>query len=306
VHTQKNYARHFRVFEQYARECGVHPLLVKLPLADAFAKHLTTAPTLVWRDGRRVAAGPPRADTAQAAVLSGASSFYDYALKAQVLDRAVGNPFEAVLRPAVDSDYSPTEGLTEAEWNRLLVTARDLHQPRRTAHRTYTLLLLMYALMMRVGAALSARIEHLGYDRGHHVLNVKVKGGSWKKKALPPLVWDALQELVGDRTEGFIFCTSTGKPLDEPAVWRALRSVARRAGLPQQATIHPHVAKHQGVSEALARKAPLEDVQDQADHKDPRTTRRYDRRKNLLERSPAYTLASDLAERLESAPTLRA
>jgi hypothetical protein len=29
VHTQKNYAQHFRVFEQYARECGVHPLLVR-------------------------------------------------------------------------------------------------------------------------------------------------------------------------------------------------------------------------------------------------------------------------------------
>ncbi|MEY9961550.1 tyrosine-type recombinase/integrase [Streptacidiphilus sp. MAP5-52] len=298
AHTQTNYARHFRVMEQYVRQCGVHPLLVKLPLADAFALHLQSAPTLVWRGGQRVPLGPPRADTGQAAVLSGASSFYDYALKAQVIGREAGNPFEAVLRPAIDPDFSATEGLTDEEFERLLVTARDLHRPRHTAHRAYTLLLLMYALMMRVGSALAARIEDIGYDRGHHVLNVVLKGGTRKKKVLPPLVYDAVMTLIGDRTEGFIFATATGKPLDEPSVWRMIRSVARRAGLPQAGSIHPHIAKHQGVSEALANKLPLAEVQDGADHKDPRTTQRYNRRKGMLDNSPAYTLAASMAERL--------
>jgi integrase len=300
AHTQTNYARHFKVMESYARECTVHPLLVKLPLADAFAQYLQSAPTLVWRDGRRVPLGPPRADAAQAAVLSGASSFYAYALTAQVLGREAGNPFEAVLRPAVDPDYSPTEGPTDEEFERLLLTARDLHRPRHTAHRAYTLLLMMYALMMRVGSALAARIEDIGYDRGHHVLNVVLKDGTRKKKVLPPLVYDAVMTLVGDRTSGFIFATASGRPLDEPSVWRMIRSVARRAHLPQASSIHPHIAKHQGVSEALARKLPLAEVQDGADHKDPRTTQRYNRREGMLDNSPAYTLAASMAKRLTS------
>ncbi|MBF9071731.1 tyrosine-type recombinase/integrase [Streptacidiphilus fuscans] len=297
MHTQTNYARHFRVWEQYVRECAVHPLQARLPLADAFAKHLTTTPTLVWRGGERVAAGPPRSDTAQAAVLSGCSSFYSYAHRAQV-PLAAGNPFDAVLRPVIDPDFSPTEGLTDAEFEQLLVAARDLHRPRRTAHRNFTLLLVMYALMLRVGSALAARIEDLGYDRGHHTLNVRLKGGTRKRKPIPPLVWDAIQTLIGDRTEGFVFTTSTGKPLDEPAVWRMIRSVARTAGLPQADRIHPHMTKHQAVSGALEKQISLADVQDGADHKDPRTTRRYDRRRHLLDRSPAYTLAAGLAERL--------
>jgi hypothetical protein len=44
-----------------------------------------------------------------------------------------------------------------------------------------------------------------------------------------------------------------------------------------------------------AEKLPLADVQDGADHNDPRTTRRYDRRRHLLDRSPAYTLADRLS-----------
>ncbi|WP_042407551.1 hypothetical protein [Streptacidiphilus carbonis] len=43
VHTQVNYARHFRAWERYVRECAVHPLQALLPLADAFAQHPTTS-----------------------------------------------------------------------------------------------------------------------------------------------------------------------------------------------------------------------------------------------------------------------
>jgi integrase len=297
ANTQKNYARHFRVLEQYVRSCGVHPLRVRLPLADAFAKFLEHAPTEVWRSGRREPLGPPRSDASRAAVLSGASSFYDYALRAMVPIEG-DNPFTGVLRPAIDPDYSATEGLTDPEFEQLLVTARDHHRPRRTAHRSYTLLLTMYALMLRIDSALSAQIEDIGYDKGHHVLDVRLKGGTRKKKAIPPLVYDALRQLIGNRTSGSIFATSTGKPLDEPAVWRMIRSVARRARLPQANSIHPHVMKGQGISEALAKKTPLADVQDGADHKDPRTTQRYNRRRGLLDNSPAYVLAAGLAERL--------
>ncbi len=39
----------------------------------------------------------------------------------------------------------------------------------------------------------------------------------------------------------------------------------------------------------------LRDLQDALGHKDPRTTRRYDRSRGLLDRSPGYDLAKYLA-----------
>ncbi|MGM9468337.1 hypothetical protein [Streptomyces murinus] len=44
VNTQKSYARGFRVFEEFAREHGAHPMVVKFPLADTFRLYLEVTP----------------------------------------------------------------------------------------------------------------------------------------------------------------------------------------------------------------------------------------------------------------------
>lgn len=198
-------------------------------------------------------------------------------------------PFDAVLRPNIDPDYSATEGLTEQQWILLLLTARDHHQPAAYRPRAYALLL-------------AARVEDLGHDRGHHVLQVRIKGGTRKKKPIPPYVYVALTAYINGRTTGWLFQTATGTPLDEPAVWRLVRSLAKRARLPQQTSIHPHVVKHDAITHALSRPgARVDKVQQWADHKDSRTTQRYNRRKSVLEDSPGYELAASLAGALEPA-----
>ncbi|MCX5562781.1 hypothetical protein [Streptomyces sp. NBC_00038] len=66
--------------------------------------------------------------------------------------------------------------------------------------------------------------------------------------------------LIGDRTDGYILITSTSTStstsgtLDEPSQWRAFRSVARRAGLPQ-ANVGPRSIKHSAINHALDRPA---------------------------------------------------
>ncbi|MFD0386432.1 hypothetical protein ACFQ2B_40255, partial [Streptomyces stramineus] len=47
VNTQKSYARGFKVFEEFAREHGEHPMAVKFVLADTFRLYLETTPTWV-------------------------------------------------------------------------------------------------------------------------------------------------------------------------------------------------------------------------------------------------------------------
>ena len=63
---------------------------------------------------------------------------------------------------------------------------------------------------------------------------------------------------------------------------------------PPPTTSPPHSLRHSLATEALTLGAPLQDVQDALGHADPRTTRRYDRSRNSLDRSPNYLLAAVL------------
>ncbi|MFF3730871.1 tyrosine-type recombinase/integrase [Streptomyces sp. NPDC002476] len=295
--TRRSYARGFRVFEEYAREHGTHPVAVKFTLADGFRLWLETTPQ--WqrvkggRPGEMTRTGKPYSDASRANSLSAASSFFRFLDK--VSDDGVKNPFDAVQRPYIDPDFSSTPGYTEQEWAKLLVTARDAHRVAAYRKRTYALLLVLYTCCLRIDALLNARIEHLGYDRGHHVLRVKVKGGGRAKKPIPPAAWDALQDYLASRDaeSAWLFCTASGGKLDEPAVWRTLQSIAERAGLPRRG---PHGTKVDAITHALAKPDARPDkVQRWADHRDSRTTQRYNKRKELLDDSPGYSLAADVA-----------
>lgn len=280
-HTRRAYARAFRRWDDYARSTHIHPLQAKLPLADAYAKHLEKTP------GRR---GGTLSPSAQAQALAAAGSFYTYALRIQAVDT---DPFAAVNRPYVDPDYSPTEGMTQDEVTRLIATARDW------APRSYALVTLLYLLGPRIDEVLSLNADQLGYDRGHRTLPLTLKGGKRKPVPVPPLALDALLAYLGDRRDGPLFTTETGRRWTQPEVWKHLRVLARRAGIPQAKSIKPHTLRHQFITDNLANKVPLQDVQDAVGHSNPRTTQRYNRRRRQLDDHPAYALAADLAARLQ-------
>ncbi len=63
---------------------------------------------------------------------------------------------------------------------------------------------------------------------------------------------------------------------------RIVRRVARAAGLGKHIT--PHSLRHAFITAALDAGVPLRDVQEAASHADPRTTMRYDRGRQSLDR----------------------
>ncbi len=73
-----------------------------------------------------------------------------------------------------------------------------------------------------------------------------------------------------------------------------LRHLAEAAGI-QIARAHPHMLRHTYVTTMLDAGADLRDVQIAARHADPRTTMRYDRARNNLDRHPNYILAAYMA-----------
>lgn len=236
--------------------------------------------------------------------LSNLSSWYAYLATNDVL---TANPLAAVDRPTVDRDSSPTVGLTGEQVGEFMRAAR--RRRGASARRDAALLGMLAELGLRVGEALRLDLEDFRHNRGHRTVRVSGKGGKHRELPIPaPLGRDLdaylLQRVAAAgldlaRLAGPAFVTSTGKRVDQPAVFRLVRRVAAAAGLPDAERISPHSLRHTVATAALDAGAPLRDVQDMLGHADPRTTRRYDRARGSLDRSPAYLLAKLFAEDAE-------
>ncbi len=224
--------------------------------------------------------------------LSTVSSWYEYQLTLDLVDR---NPVKKIKRPKVEHDLSPTVGLSAAQATQFMRTARARTNP--TARRDAAILGLLAELGLRVGEATGLNFDQLGHNKGHRSVRVRGKGG--KVRELPiaaPLGRDLdayLDERSanGDALVGAVFVTRSGRRLDEPSMLRLVRRVATDAGIPSAAKLSPHSLRHTVATTALDLGAPLRDVQDLLGHADPRTTRRYDRSRGSLDRSPAYLIA---------------
>jgi len=69
--------------------------------------------------------------------------------------------------------------------------------------------------------------------------------------------------------------------------------LARRAGVNKH--ISPHSLRHSFITAALDAGVPLRDVQTAARHADPRTTTRYHRARNNLDRHASYIVTTFIA-----------
>jgi integrase/recombinase XerD len=231
------------------------------------------------------------AKTTRARRLAVASAWYEYLVRAEIADR---NPFAGMDRPKVSQDDSTTSGLTPPELGAILAHARD-HE----SARTYALLVTLATTAGRITSILTATVGAMGHDQGHRVLDLIVKGDKKQRVILVPLAVEAIERQLAGREEPqpeeFLFPTSSGAPIDEPAAFRTLRRVARAAGIEGANQISPHSLRHSYATAMLDQGVPLHHVQDAMGHADPRTTRRYDRARGALRNSPAYKMQDALA-----------
>jgi site-specific recombinase XerD len=82
--------------------------------------------------------------------------------------------------------------------------------------------------------------------------------------------------------------------MDRHAATRRLRNLAHASGVRIGHT-HPHMLRHTFVTTMLDAGVDLRDVQIAARHADPRTTMRYDRARQNLDRHPNYILTAFMA-----------
>jgi len=97
---------------------------------------------------------------------------------------------------------------------------------------------------------------------------------------------------TGERLAGPVLLSRSGKRLDRHGATRIVRRVARKAGITKH--ISPHSLRHSFITSFDAG-VPLRDVQIAARHADPRTTTRYDRARNNLDRHASYVVTAFVA-----------
>ena len=105
---------------------------------------------------------------------------------------------------------------------------------------------------------------------------------------LPLAVGRAIDHAIGSRTCGPILLNNRGARMDLHAATRRLHQLADTAGI-RTAKAHPHMLRA-FVTTMLDAGVDLRDVQIAARHADPRTTMRYDRARQNLDRHPNYIL----------------
>jgi len=276
-HTRRAYFNDIRTWYTWCAEVGVYPLDAQRHHVDRWITTQTELP--------QPKTGKPAAAATVARRLSCLAGLYEYAVVDA--DLIESSPLVRVKRPKV-SDHSSTVGLVEKELIKLLEAAEA------DGARSAALMTLLALNGLRIGEALSRDVDHLTYDFGHRVLELTRKGGKRSTEALAPATARALEAYIGDRTTGPIFLDRTGRRMTEPSAWRLVRRLARKAKLPAADRLSPHSLRHSAITAALNAGVPFRDVQDFAGHADPRTTRRYDRSRNSLDRHATYALASRL------------
>lgn len=272
-HTRTGYARDLRQWFDWCAELDLDPLEANRAAVDGFRRHLES-----W--------DRPAKPATVARKFAAIAGFYKYAAAEDLIARS---PFDHVRRPSPPAD-SPTLGLDRGEARALLAAAVD-HGPRSQA-----LVTLLLHDGLRINEALDADVGDLGVIRGHRTLSVTRKGGARRDVVLAPSTAQAVAAYISDREAGPIFIATTGRRWNQPAAFRTVRMLARRAGIAHADKISPHSLRHTFVTLAREAGVPLEDVQDAAGHADPRTTRRYDRGRHNLDRHPAYALAAFLSD----------
>lgn len=278
-HSARAYLADLKAWGAWCHGAGVHPLDARRHHVDAWVRVLSTEP--LPRTGR------PMAASSIARRLSAVSAFYNYGIGVDVLSFS---PVANVRRPKV-ADDSTTVGLSAGEVVSLL-DAADAHSPRFGA-----LVSLLAYNGVRIDEALSADVTDYTYQRGHRVLRITRKGGRISTEPLAPPTVRALDRYLDDGhpLAGPLYLDRAGiDRLAYTTAFAQIRRLAHKAGIPAADRISPHSLRHSFVTEALEAGVPLQDVQDAAGHRDPRTTRRYDRSRHNLDRHPTYVLAAHL------------
>jgi site-specific recombinase XerD len=277
----------------YCRRAGLDPL------GGVLQEHVG-----VWARAMEAAKLSP---ATSARKLAAVSSWYQWMVQNGYV---AANPAKNLPRPYVDPDTSKTPGLTRKQAVALLAAADSATSGQ--AERNTALVAVLLFTGARAAEVCGANVADLGMDQGHRVLWVTRKGDGRQALALPPPALARIDAYLAARndlerlpavvgTSGrdrVLFAAENGERMRPADVWALVRRLGKKAKLPPElvSRMGAHSMRHSFATLYLNAEGNLRDLQDAMGHKDPRTTRRYDRARGILDRSPGYKLAEYLAK----------
>lgn len=270
--TAAAYAADLRTFFGYCEDIGTPPLACGRTELNLFRAHLLGPGGLSAKTTARK--------------LTALSGYFAWATEEGLLDK---NPMLRVKRPRL-SHEPPPQVLDLDDIAALLAAARR-HSPRADVLCS---LLLLNAL--RISEITGSNVEGLSWERGHRTLRVTCKNSKVMRIALAEPTVRAIESYLGERSQGPLLLSRTGRRLDRSNAARLLTAVGRLALPTDKADrLHPHLCRHAAITAFLDSGATLRDTQDAAGHASASQTRAYDDNRHALDRSPTYLLAQRLA-----------
>jgi len=291
-HTREAYARdigitppgracHAPSWLAWCRRLGVHPV------TDVTGMH-------VARYARELdSAGLSPASAARK--LAAVCSWYTWLARR---GHIAASPAAGIARPRPVPSRRATPGLTRDQALALVRAADRAPGPQRA--RTAALLAVLLFTGARVSEVIEADVSDLGTDQGQRVLTVTRHDGQRHPLPLPGPAARRLDAYLAERAQrqpaSPLFATTSGGRLFAADVWRTVRRVARRAGLPAELTDHlgPDAMRHTFAMLYLDAGGSLRDLQAAMGHADPRSTRRYDQARRARGHGPGYLVAAYL------------
>lgn len=290
--TLRAYTRDLDLWFRWCARVGVNPLAVRRRHVEAWIREVEQT---ITRGGLTAPATVHRA-------VSVIRCFYRYAVDTDRIDR---NPLPDRNKPlhlAPVGSTSQTLGLDREQGTALLAAARE-HSARNGA-----IISLLLHQALRCAETCGLNVEDLGTSRAHRTVNVLRKGGKRQTLALAPVAVADVERWLSERAKpgavvarprevnglAPLFVAFHGRHAGERIrywhVEEVVRRAAKQAGV-EETKLSPHSLRHTCITAALDQGVPLRDVQNFAGHIDPKTTVRYDRARDDLDRSPAYKIS---------------
>jgi site-specific recombinase XerD len=284
--TPRRRAGHAPSWLAWCRAEGVHPVTGVTGLHVAlYARHLAAAELSPASAARK---------------LTAVSGWYAWLARR---GHIATSPAAGIARPRLAVGSPATPVLTRDQALRLVRTADTAPGPQRA--RTSALVAMLLFTGARVSEVIGADVGDLGTERGRRVLRVTRGDGDRRSLPLPGPAAVRIDAYLARRPDlaapghdaEVLFATGTGGRLFAADVWRVMRRLAARAGLPDDLTsrLGPEAMRHSFATLYLDAGGSLSDLQEVMGHADPRTTRRYDRERDTPSRSPGDVVAAYLA-----------
>src|SRR5208283_1847434 len=225
--------------------------------------------------------------------LAALSSLYKHLVRH---DHAARNPVGEVKRPAINRDEGSTLAFAKAQARKLLDAPAEVTV---AGLRDRAILSVGLQVGLRRAEIATLKVGDLHQNRGFDSLRVSRKGGRRDALAINPQTAARLRAYLdaaghGADIDGPLFrpLRHNGKQdaerrhMDPDAIDRVVRKYATALGLDRGYSAHSMRATF--ITTALENGAQLEDVQKAAGHRDPGTTKLYDRRGYNPEKAASF------------------